>query len=102
MKLICMSFDGKYQTERPSFSEVAQAWRWSSDIGSKWLFYPWHFVTSESTKTIVAAPHGMEIMEGKRTATIVKIFQECFKLPETEGMDVEKYHAFVMNRLIPA
>ena len=101
MKLICMSFDGKFQTERPSFSEVQQAWRWGNDIGSKWFFYPFHFVTSESTKTIIDTPHGMDIMVGKRTATVAKIFQECFKLPETEGMSPDAYMGFVMNRLIP-
>jgi hypothetical protein len=97
-----MSFDGDFQTERPDFDEVDKAWRWGSDIGSKWFFYPFYFVTSASTKTIVAAPHGMELLEGKRTATVVKLFEECNKLPEANGMSVDDYLVFVMNRLIPA
>jgi len=44
-KIICMSFDGDYQTEKPEFDTIEEAWEYSNDLGSKWYFYPFHFVT---------------------------------------------------------
>ena len=91
MKLICMAFDGDYKTESPIFEDKDGAWRYSDDLGSKWYFYPFHFVTSDSGKTIVDAPHPFEPLIGKRVATVARRFEQYAKQPESEGMDVERF-----------
>ena len=39
MKLICMSFDGAYQTERPSFPTIEDAWEHSNNSAKTRLEY---------------------------------------------------------------
>ena len=87
MKIICMSFDGEYQTERPSFKTAADAWNYSEDLGSKWYFYPFHFVVTESGKTILAAGYGLEWTAGLRTKTVQKAFEQFSKTDEARGVD---------------
>lgn len=101
MRVICMSFDGTFKTERPIFTEVADALEYASDLGSKWYFYPWHFIVSDSTKTIVHSPHGMAAWDGKRTATVVKAFNALYtKMKEAkEEAGVDKYHFMLINQL---
>lgn len=101
MRIICMSFDGKFKTEAPIFTEVGKAWDYANDLGSKWYFYPWHFVTTDSTKTIVAAPHGMDAWVGRRTATVAKAFATLHKDLEEKGEQagVDKYHALLVRKL---
>lgn len=86
--LICMSFDGDYVTEKRGFDTVSNAWNHASDMGSRWFFYPFCFVTSASGKTIVDVPEGLEDMKHKRVKTIQAMFAECsmFAPPET-GVD---------------
>lgn len=97
MRLICMSFDGDFQAENPIFTEVDEAWSYSNDLGSKWYFYPWHFVVTDTTKTIVAAPHGMEALVGKRTATVVRLFNALHQelIAKNEQAGVDKFHALI-------
>ena len=90
-KLICMGFDGEYQTERPDFEDIDAAWEYSNDLGSKWYFYPFHFVTTKSGKTIVDAPYPFGHAEGRRTASIVKIFDDYSKTEEAKDMNVEEF-----------
>ena len=89
-KLICMSFDGDYQTEG-TFKNADECWERSNDMGSRWYFYPFHFVVTESGKTIVDSPWGMEGFNGKRFETVRKIFHDFSVLPENEGMDAEEF-----------
>jgi len=90
-RLICMSFDGEYVRERPVFNNVDEAFEYSNDLGSKWFFYPFHFVTTESYKTIRAAGYFLEHLEGMRTKTIEKIFSNHSKDPEMGGADIDKF-----------
>ena len=90
-KLICMSFDGEYQTERPVFESIDDAWEYSNDLGSKWFFYPFHFVVTEFGKTIRSTGQFLEHLEGLRVKTVAKIFLEHSKKPEMEGANCEYF-----------
>ncbi|MCK9434334.1 MAG: hypothetical protein M0R32_05810 [Candidatus Cloacimonetes bacterium] len=97
MKLICMSFDGDFQRERPSFETEQEGWEYADDIGSRWFFYPFCFLVSESGKTIVDAPERLEWTIGKRVDTIARIFKSCSQLEEAEGMEVDPF-VFLLDR----
>lgn len=90
-KLVCMGFDGQIQRERPEFDTAEEAWGYSNDMGSKWFFYPFHFLTSASGKTIVGTPENLECFNGKRLGTVMRAFEKCSKLPEAENMEVEAF-----------
>ena len=88
-KLICMSFDGEYQTEHPEFDRIEDAWDYSDDLGSKWYFYPFHFVIKG--KTIAAAGYGLEHLEGRRIKTVEKLFYWASRKEETQGMGRDEF-----------
>ena len=90
-KLICMSFDGEYKTERPEFDDLDDAWEYSNDLGSKWYFYPFRFVVTASGKTIKEAPFPLDHLKGQRVARVAKCFAEFAKTEESASMDVEQY-----------
>ena len=96
-RLICMSFDGDYVTEGRDFKTVQVAWERAADMGSRWFFYPFSFVTTASGKTIKDAPRQFEhLFKGLRVKTVVKIFKQLSKRPEAQEMDVEQFADFVM------
>ena len=90
-KLILMSFDGEYQTERPLFDTVDEAWEYENDLGSKWFFYPFPFVVTESGLTIAESCDGFKFLNGKRVKTVERLFKEISVLPEMEGVDADDY-----------
>ena len=87
--LICMSFDGDYVTERPDFDDIESAWDYSNDLGSKWFFFPFHFVIKN--KTIKDTPELLDRFLNKRIKTVSKIFNAFSKHPELEGCDCEEF-----------
>jgi hypothetical protein len=89
-KLIVMGFDGQYQTEG-EFNSVSEAWDRSNDMGSRWYFYPWHFVLSESGKTIASAPDMLQRFKGKKLSTVIPRFSALSKMIELENADVDTY-----------
>jgi len=66
-----MSFDGDYQRERLKFDTIGEAWEYSNDLGSKWFFYPFHFVVKG--ETIKDAPAMLDYMKNKRIKTVQKV-----------------------------
>lgn len=96
-RLICMSFDGDYVTEGRDFADVDAAWSRASDMGSRWFFYPFHFVTSESGKTIIAAPEYLKHFEGRRVVTVARIFSALAALPEMASVDVDDFTVALME-----
>ena len=70
-KLICMSFDGDYVTEG-EFKTIDDAWKRSEVMGSRWFFYPFHFVLTSSGKTIADSPYGIEFLKGKRLSSVIR------------------------------
>jgi hypothetical protein len=87
-KLIVMGFDGEYQTEG-EFNSVSEAWDRSNDMGSRWYFYPWHFVVSG--KTIVSAPYMLQRFNGKMLTTVIQRFSALSKMIEMENAEVDDY-----------
>ncbi len=94
-KLICMAFDGEYQIERPIFKTIMEAWVYSGDLGSKWFFYPFHFVVTASGKTIKDAPETMQHLIGQRVKTVQQHFAKVAKTPEAQNADAEKFQFLV-------
>lgn len=88
-QLICMSFDGEYVKEFHNFESIQDAWSYSNDMGSRWYFYPFHFVVTESGKTIVDTPYGFENLKGERVKYVSKCFKAASEKPENEGASVE-------------
>jgi hypothetical protein len=86
-----MSFDGDTQFERPVFDNTEDAWKYDSDIGSKWYFYPFRFLVSVSRKTILDTCTNMEWAVGKRVQTIKKIFKDLSEDPEMIDVGVDEF-----------
>jgi hypothetical protein len=91
LKLICMSFDGEYQIERPTFESIEKAWDYSNDLGSKWFFYPFHFVTTASGKTIKDTPETMRHLIGLRTKAVAQHFAQVAKTEDAQNVDAEAF-----------
>lgn len=85
-KLILMSFDGEYVTEKPEFETVQDAWEYENDLGSKWFFFPFPFVVTETKLTIVDSPEMLDVFNGKRVKTIQNLFKDLC-VEENEGLD---------------
>ena len=103
VNLICMSFDGEYVTEGRGFPSIESAWDRASNMGSRWFFYPFCFVTTESGKTIKAAPEQLEWLVGYRTVKVASLFAETSKQPEAKDMDCGAFTMLLNGfSLIPA
>jgi len=96
-KLICMTFNGEYITERPEFESIEDAWDYSNNLGSKWFFFPFHFVIKD--KTIRDTPDQLRYFNNKRIKTIVKIFNQLSKYPEMEGADIDTFMFTLVDRI---
>lgn len=88
-QLICMAFDGAYVTETPEFESIEDAWEYSNNLGSKWYFYPFHFVIKGVT--IKDTPDQLRYFNNKRIKTIKKKFNQLSKKPELIGADVDDF-----------
>lgn len=91
-----MSFDGEFVTERPNredetFESIDKAWDHSNDMGSRWYFYPFHFVTTASGKTIADAPDPLRHLRGQRVKTVARRFGEVYKENQDKEVNAEQY-----------
>jgi hypothetical protein len=84
-----MSFDGEFVIEDSEFESINDAWIYSDDLGSKWYFYPFHFVIKN--KTIKDTPEQLQYFINKRIKTIKKIFNKVSKKPELLNADVNDF-----------
>ena len=98
-KLICMSFDGDYKTETPyhedAFTDIESAWEHSGDMGSRWYFYPFHFVVTESGTTIVGPPDDLRRFKGMRVRTVAREFNRFAAMPEAQNMGPEEFSCLI-------
>ena len=99
-KLVCMAFDGDTQTERPVFESTDEAWEYADELGSKWYFYPFHFVITESGKTIRETPDGLEFLSGRRLSAVVGMFSETAALPEAQNVGVWEFQRLIQERYL--
>jgi len=76
--LRCLAPDGEHVTESQDFRTTDDAWERSEDMGSRWVFYPVHIVTTTSNRRpiIRAVPQGMpQAWVGRRLETLKTAFQ---------------------------
>ncbi len=88
-QLICMSFDGDYQREKPEFDTINKVWDYGNDLGSKWFFYPFYFVVKN--ETIKDAPELLEWTKNKRIKTVANIFEKLSKKEDMINADCEDF-----------
>jgi hypothetical protein len=69
-----MAPDGEYVSELTSASKEECIER-SADMGSRWIFYPYHFILTDSGLSVIEPPDTLEHLRGKRLTTVVKAFQ---------------------------
>ena len=62
-----------------------------NDMGSRWFFYPFHFVVTASGKTVKDAPEIMEHLIGLRVKALAEHFNEISKTAEAKDADVESF-----------
>ena len=97
-QVICMSFDGEFVTERPEFKWIDDAWEYANDLGSKWYFYPFHFLIKN--ETIKDTPINLEYFKNKRTKTVQKIFNRVSKKPELQNADPDDFMSALIDEIL--
>jgi len=97
-KLAVMSFDGDIKIESPVFESIEDAWDYAGDLGSKWFFYPFHFVLTATCRTVVDSFQFLEWANGRRLKTIQKFFNETSALPEAVGMECDQFVSLLCDR----
>ena len=100
--LICMAPDGKYQVEHNIFTKdklfesIEDARKRSGDMGSRWYFYPYHFVVNSTLSTIVESPDGpLSFLAGEKIKQVQKMFKRASEKSDAEGMDIEEFEFFL-------
>jgi hypothetical protein len=93
-QLIVMSFDGDYRTEQSQFENTDDAWDHAGDMGSKWYFYPFHFVVDQAGN-VASAPELMSHLEGLTVEDLASHFREKSEQPEAAGVGVEEFSFMV-------
>lgn len=93
-KLICMSFDGEYITETHG-DDVQELWEHSANLGSKWFFYPFHFVCTD--KTIKESYFPVEWLQGKRIITVKNLFKKLNDELTLRGVTDMEADEFLFN-----
>ena len=88
-QLICMSFDGEYKREPYEFDTIQDTWEYSQNIGSRWYFYPFHFVVRG--QTVRDGGMGVEHLINKRIKTVARHFKEVSEGPEMEDCNAEEF-----------
>lgn len=89
-KLIVMSFDGDYKTERPEFENTDDAWSYAGELGSKWFFYPFCFVVNQSEE-VVSAPPPMNHLEGMTIDDVAEHFKQVSLMPEARNTNADEF-----------
>lgn len=95
--LIVMSFDGDYQTElkESSFDECLNA---SENMGSKWIFYPYHFIVTAGCQFVREVPAMFDFLQNKNLKTVQRIFKKLFDDLEKDDkiVDVDEFADYLI------
>lgn len=91
MRVLVMSFDGDTQLERPEFKTIEEAWYYANDLGSKWYFYPFVFIVTNSGKTIKDATCPLEFLINCKIKTVERRFSEIALTEEAVCLEPEEY-----------
>lgn len=84
--LLVVSFDGQTQLERVN-GTITDCWDRSNDMGSRWYFYPFHFVVSD--KTVIGTPEELSRYQGKRIKTLLKDFKAAYNKSISDNVQVD-------------
>jgi hypothetical protein len=60
-------------------------------MGTRWYFYPFHFVTTGSGKTVRATPELLEHLNDVRVKQVAQHFAEVSATPEAQNADAESF-----------
>jgi hypothetical protein len=102
--LYVMNFDGELQLDS-RHKTIEEAQETSSNLGSKWFFYPWCFVSVNKTikefygmfcNTKTGEPTMNRILQGKRIKTAQKMFLSLSK--GTEGYTAEEFESKFIDK----
>ena len=88
-KLVCLAFDGDMVVERPTFDSIEEASDYSDDMGSKWIFYPFHFVVTDSLKTVKEGDQRLYFLKEKRLSTVRRIFKKVYDETGSEELQYD-------------
>lgn len=91
MRLICMAFDGDFVWEGGIFENAEAACEHSCDAGSRWCFYPFHVVVTDSGITVREAGEMLEFLNGWRVKKVVEFFKRVAALPEAQGANIDEF-----------
>lgn len=77
MKLVCVAPDGDYVTELEE-STLEECTERSANMGSRWIFYPLHFILSDTGLTVKETPdHSFfEEFKNKRFSTVINLLKK--------------------------
>lgn len=97
-KLICMAFDGEFVQD--SIGTLEDCLNRSADMGSKWYFYPFHFIVTIGNGKVIETSTGLVVMgtgesfqsklfKGRTLSTVKKVFADTYKQAESEGLQLD-------------
>ena len=78
-KLLLMSHEGNFVTEGSSLSKEEAA-ELSANMGSRWIFYPYHFIIKDNghvkpNQRIIEAPYELPFLKGKSIMNVQTLFR---------------------------
>jgi hypothetical protein len=103
-----MSFDGEYVSDHKG--PIEECRNVSSDMGSKWYFYPWHLIVTEglyvkemygcfvNVKTGEALLNQM--FKGRKLSTVQSVFKQIdrwCRANDKTGLDSEQYEDEILR-----
>ena len=87
-KVLLLTPDGEdYQLEGSECKTIEEASEVSADMGSRWIFYPFHFIIRDvqnngyykgsevNNKRILETPYGLEFFKGLSVKTVRNYFK---------------------------
>ena len=101
--LICIAFDGEYKKDFTGTME--ECINQSANMGSKWYFYPFHFIINE--RDVIKETGGglidmktkesylSKLFLNRKLKTVIKVFQKTVNYKEAIGFDPNDYEWFM-------
>jgi hypothetical protein len=97
--LICMSFDGDYIKDFTGSIEECQ--NVSGDMGSKWYFYPFHFIITDKG-TVMETGCGLidlktkesflsKLFKNRKIRTVQNVFKKLYKHCDLNDLSLDGY-----------
>lgn len=95
IRLVCVTFCGAHVTEG-YFESISAAWDRSIDMGSRWYFYPFHFVLKDligvsGDSVVVSAPDCLKHYEGRDFREVQEVFKTLAAEPANAKATVEEF-----------